>query len=216
MINKRTVLSMILAIIMIFTMVLAVFADSAEIYSDYYLKVGLAYGSSAPSVADISASGNLKLSAIYDNEHDFDTSAVSDIEAYSSVKLVNAGDHIDVYDAAAYGTQVLNPETGEMEDALPVIELTGNGKEFISAGTYFDDEARIRYQGSEYRGGIIPLLKDGKMTIINYIKADDYIRGVLHAEIGQSSPAETLKAQAVTARSFTYINKTKYFFCKVK
>ena len=69
---------------------------------------------------------------------------------------------IDVYDAAAYGTQVLNPETGEMEDALPVIELTGNGKEFISAGTYFDDEARIRYQGSEYRGGIIPLLKDGK------------------------------------------------------
>ena len=45
------------------------------------------------------------------------------------------------------------------------------------------------------------------MNIINYLSVDDYVRGVVHSEIGQSSHIEAIKAQAVAIRSYAVTNK---------
>ncbi len=50
----------------------------------------------------------------------------------------------------------------------------------------------------------------GQMNIINYLSTDDYARGVVHSEIGQSSHIEAIKAQAVAIRSFAVTNKGKH------
>ncbi|MBO4725911.1 MAG: SpoIID/LytB domain-containing protein, partial [Firmicutes bacterium] len=60
--------------------------------------------------------------------------------------------------------------------------------------------------GTAYRGGAMFTLDgSGKMNLINIINIDDYVCGVLPSEIGGSSPLETIKAQAVAARSYAQV-----------
>ncbi|PKO17570.1 hypothetical protein CVU37_08790 [candidate division BRC1 bacterium HGW-BRC1-1] len=56
--------------------------------------------------------------------------------------------------------------------------------------------------GNGYRGRAQLVHNGSGMRVINQIRIDDYLKGVLPAEIG-SSPMEALKAQAVAARSET-------------
>lgn len=54
-----------------------------------------------------------------------------------------------------------------------------------------------------YRGYIdILLMPDKKLTVINQLELEDYIRGVLYHEVSNRWPMEALKAQAVAARSY--------------
>lgn len=56
------------------------------------------------------------------------------------------------------------------------------------------------YSGRSYRGRAH--VSGGKsLQVINEIMIDDWLKGVLPAEIGRDSPVEALKAQAVTGRS---------------
>ena len=69
----------------------------------------------------------------------------------------------------------------------------------------------MKFSGKNYRGGIIPYINaSGQMNIINYLSTDDYAKGVVHSEIGQSSHIEAIKAQAVAIRSFAITNKGKH------
>ncbi len=58
----------------------------------------------------------------------------------------------------------------------------------------------------------------GKITLINVVDMDDYIKGVIPYEISTSWPAETLKAVAVATRSYTLsycetsVYRSKYGF----
>lgn len=61
----------------------------------------------------------------------------------------------------------------------------------------------ISLDGTQYRGSIKFLIKNSALTVVNYVKMDDYLCGVVPKEIGGLSPAEALKAQAVCARSYT-------------
>ncbi len=56
------------------------------------------------------------------------------------------------------------------------------------------------------------LIKDsyGTWTLIQKIKFDDYLKGVLPYEIGSSSPQEALKAQAVIARTWGIFNSDRF------
>ena len=56
------------------------------------------------------------------------------------------------------------------------------------------------------------LAKDsyGTWTLIQKIKFDDYLKGVLPHEIGYSSPLEALKAQAVIARTWALYNSERF------
>lgn len=68
----------------------------------------------------------------------------------------------------------------------------------------------IAVNGKKYRGEII--LKrspNSDMTVINYLRLEHYLYGVLPKEMSGSSPLEALKAQAVAARTYAIstINK---------
>lgn len=60
----------------------------------------------------------------------------------------------------------------------------------------------ISYHGKAYRGDFRLLMENGAITVINDVPLDDYVGGVLGAEVGADWPMEALRAQAVAARTF--------------
>lgn len=60
----------------------------------------------------------------------------------------------------------------------------------------------FRLDGRTYRGGVRLLSKGGRLWVINLVLLEDYLLGVLPAEMPQGFPQEALKAQTVVARTF--------------
>jgi SpoIID/LytB domain protein len=57
------------------------------------------------------------------------------------------------------------------------------------------------YLGTKYRGEVHLLVRGGSVDVINDVFIDDWLKGLIGAEIGDDAPMEALKAQAVAARS---------------
>lgn len=64
----------------------------------------------------------------------------------------------------------------------------------------------IRYNGKPYRGSFEVIPKGNGLTIINLVSIEEYLYGVLKAEISPSWPFEALKAQAVVSRTYALNN----------
>jgi len=60
-----------------------------------------------------------------------------------------------------------------------------------------------------YRGNIMIKCRDGKLTVINDVSLEDYIKGVVPAEMPSSWSYEAHKAQAIAARSYALANLGK-------
>ena len=73
-----------------------------------------------------------------------------------------------------------------------------------------NSDKNIFFNGLEYRGEYHFLLSEGKITVINTLPIEDYLRGVISAEMPASWSIEALKAQAVVARSYALSNMNKY------
>ncbi|MFL5577900.1 MAG: SpoIID/LytB domain-containing protein, partial [Gemmatimonadaceae bacterium] len=71
----------------------------------------------------------------------------------------------------------------------------------VSAG------ALVAWNGRRYRGEIALHATDGGILAVNRVAVEDYLRGVVPLEIGARSSAEhaAVEAQAVAARSYTYV-----------
>lgn len=82
---------------------------------------------------------------------------------------------------------------------LAVRPVSGSGKALTAYNgkTYYGNFAFLRYVGSA-------------LTVINYVGIDDYVKGSISMEMEPSWPIEALKAQAVCARSYYYVNRTQY------
>ncbi|MCF7876986.1 MAG: SpoIID/LytB domain-containing protein [Candidatus Omnitrophica bacterium] len=61
-----------------------------------------------------------------------------------------------------------------------------------------------------YRGDFRVVLKKNKITLINIVSLEEYLYGVLAAEIPPSVGKEALSAQAVLARSLAFRNKARH------
>lgn len=61
----------------------------------------------------------------------------------------------------------------------------------------------IKTQDRCYRGGLELVAEGNGITLVNRVTIEDYLYGVLPAEMGVRSPLEALKAQAIIARSYT-------------
>lgn len=80
-----------------------------------------------------------------------------------------------------------------------------NGKATGSAGLNIKvlKDSNIYINSRRFRGNIDIVRKDsGKLLVINKIGLDEYLYGVLYHEVSHRWPAECLKAQAITARTF--------------
>lgn len=67
----------------------------------------------------------------------------------------------------------------------------------------------VSTKGSWYRGNLIIKQTDDGLTIINDLGLEDYLLGVVPAEMPASWDIEALKAQAIAARSYTLSNLGK-------
>jgi stage II sporulation protein D len=68
--------------------------------------------------------------------------------------------------------------------------------------------ALLSVGGAPYRGDLALYANDTGIVVVNVVKIDDYLRGVVPLEIGTRSELDSaaVQAQAVTARSYAYIH----------
>ena len=72
-----------------------------------------------------------------------------------------------------------------------------------------NDAGFVSAKNKWYRGDIIVQNRNGKLTVINDVKLEDYIKGVVPSEMPSSWELEALKAQAIAARSYALANLGK-------
>jgi len=68
----------------------------------------------------------------------------------------------------------------------------------------------IQVNDRKYRGEIEIILNHSLLNVINIIELEKYLYGVLKKEISPEWPEETLKAQAIAARTFALSNLNKF------
>ncbi len=61
-----------------------------------------------------------------------------------------------------------------------------------------------KYGNRAYRGDMLFMVNNGALRLINTVYIEDYLYGVLAGELSNTFPLETLKAQAIIARSYAY------------
>ncbi len=71
------------------------------------------------------------------------------------------------------------------------------------------DKGFVSAKGTWYRGVIMIQNKNGKLTVINNVPLEDYIKGVVPSEMPSGWAAEAHKAQAIAARSYALANLGK-------
>jgi len=71
-----------------------------------------------------------------------------------------------------------------------------------------DANALLSLDGKPYRGDVMFVGTDTGLSVVNVVKIDDYLRGVVPLEIGTTAQSDSaaVQAQAVTARSYAYIH----------
>lgn len=84
--------------------------------------------------------------------------------------------------------------------ALSSVSGTLRGKCFVLAP---EDGGRLSLQGRKYHGRFqVSLSSKASMLILNLVELEDYLRGVVPAEMPPLWPAEAVRAQAVAARTY--------------
>ncbi len=70
----------------------------------------------------------------------------------------------------------------------------------------------VYVNGRKYRGTVVLKKIGGKLWAINVLKIEDYLKGVVPAELGKITPnlLAAAKAQAVAARTYTYAHLNNY------
>jgi len=61
-----------------------------------------------------------------------------------------------------------------------------------------------------YRGSLVVTAQEGRLTLVNTIAMEDYLRGVVPAEVPSLFALEALKAQAIAARTYALSARGKH------
>ncbi|MEO0540313.1 MAG: SpoIID/LytB domain-containing protein [Cyanobacteria bacterium P01_A01_bin.105] len=61
-----------------------------------------------------------------------------------------------------------------------------------------------------YRGRVLLLLRENGILVVNYVMLQEYLYSVVGAEMSASWPIESLKAQAVAARSYALVHNVRH------
>lgn len=72
-------------------------------------------------------------------------------------------------------------------------------------------DGHIYLNSRPYRGRMRFINENGKLTVVNVISIEDYLKGVLNYEVAHWWPIQALMAQAVASRSYAlYMKKTNH------
>jgi len=95
-------------------------------------------------------------------------------------------------------------DSGEREEMEPPLGIAPRAPTLLK---YLDSN---RKDAVAYRGEFEILAGSAGMTLVNVIGIQDYLRGVVPCEMSRNYPAEALKAQAVTARSYALASGARH------
>jgi len=84
------------------------------------------------------------------------------------------------------------------------------GNRSMSQPVKFFSKSPLVYNNRKYRGYFMVLNSKGRLTLVNVVELEDYIRGVLKMEVNPDWPVESLKAQAVISRTYALKNRGKH------
>ncbi|EOD00672.1 SpoIID/LytB domain-containing protein [Caldisalinibacter kiritimatiensis] len=98
-----------------------------------------------------------------------------------------------------------------IQDEKENIILMFNVKENIYLkAKELNKEAIIGVEDNNYRDYLTFNVHENKLIVINYVKLNHYLYGVVPREMSYDWPLEALKAQAVAARNYTIVNLNKH------
>lgn len=93
--------------------------------------------------------------------------------------------------------------------------LSLNGQDYGGDTLYLPPVpgSSVEIAGRAYRGGLLLKAVGGAVSAVNVVDLEDYLRGVVPAEMPSSWPLEALKSQAVVARTYAAarINPGSYY-----
>jgi stage II sporulation protein D len=124
--------------------------------------------------------------------------------------VVASGSTAQMVNLATGGTVALKPGTYRVRylSARKLYQLTdvSSGEQIggYKGPIHFEpgSGAPLSYAGKGYRGKLRAEVSDSKFYLINRLRMEHYIRGVVPAEISSSWAPEALKSQAVAVRSY--------------
>ena len=161
-------------------------AVSASAAADDVVKVGLRYGSSVMSSANLeNDEGSGYEFGYFDDDRTFVSLGETDETTITMEPARRGGVQVVIT-----GTDHVLWETEE--DALAVMPM---GRDPV---TWF--------RGNRYRGGFEYTVSGGGLQVVNVVDLEDYVKGVLPYEMQGDWDLEALKAQAVCARTFACLN----------
>lgn len=104
-----------------------------------------------------------------------------------------------VYTASRYCVTVVRSS-----DARVIFEFDGGGRRNLAVSPQGNGrKAETWFKGFRYYGDFEYVRRTGdKLTVINVVDIEDYVKGILPYEMNAAWPEEALKAQAVCARSY--------------
>lgn len=119
------------------------------------------------------------------------------------------------------GFIAIDLSSGQLDQFQPNVTVTfaseGAGIRVGDRGLYTGpvrlaalDQGLLYLNGNPYRGELEIFLQNGRLTVVNELSVEEYLYGVVPREMPAGFPLEALKAQAVTARTFTYANWNKH------
>ncbi len=116
-----------------------------------------------------------------------------------AVEVVLDGPHRGAIDGRAFATPfALTWPVTAIGDRLVV-----DGHEIGRQLELAPDQGEVRWDGVRYRGRLRLVARAGSVIVINVVGLEDYLRGVVPAEMQATWPLEALRAQAVAARTYT-------------
>ena len=120
--------------------------------------------------------------------------------AHNSLTITGSGSDLTVFDSR--GVVI---HTGSPISIAPV--NAGVTTTYTLPSANFGDHVR---QSFSFYGGFRFTNPSGSLTVVNYVALEDYIKGVIPYEVFPSWPMDTLKAQAVTARTYAIANVNRF------
>lgn len=86
--------------------------------------------------------------------------------------------------------------------------IPGDGSVIIGSGSFRGSIVQVGK--NKYRDFITFLVKNEGIVLINHVEIENYLYGVVPREVGSSFPIESIKAQAVSARTYALSNVNKH------
>ena len=100
--------------------------------------------------------------------------------------------------------------TADVFDASDTLLASVPASDVVMNGSDGNTEFEMHFRGSltkydMYRGGMHLTVEGSGVRAINVVSMNDYVKGVVPAEMPPLWPLEAVKAQAVAARSYAYV-----------